>query len=198
VLEQARDLERYVLVGDSFGAVVSIAAAIRRPRGLVGLVLSGGFARNPITSPLLRGLAALAPFFPGPFYRQMTLRVHAAQLASSFDGEGEVPWSTAMTRRYFIEETPHAAYVNRVRAVGRADHAARLPRIAVPTLVLTPAEDRLIGREAAAILLRGIPDAREVVLPRTGHLFRFSHPGRYSAAIRDFLDSTITTHGDVP
>jgi len=47
VLDQINDLDCYVLLGDSFGAVISIAVATRQPRCLAGLVLSGGFARIP-------------------------------------------------------------------------------------------------------------------------------------------------------
>ncbi|MBN3776839.1 alpha/beta hydrolase [Burkholderia sp. Ac-20345] len=188
ITDQTKDLESYVLVGDSYGAVSSIAVATRRPKGLKGLVLSGGFARSPITSPLLKTLAALAPFFPGPFYRQTTLRVHAAQLASSFDRDGEISWSTGKTRALFVKETPHKAYVNRMRSIEKADYTAQLKNIDVPTLILTPADDKLIGKEAAGILLDGIKHAQEVVMPRTGHMFRFSHPGAYSLEIRKFME----------
>lgn len=187
IVDQVKDLECYVLLGDSYGAVASIAVATRQPKGLKGLVLSGGFAKNPITSPLLKTLAALAPFFPGPFYRQTTLRLHAAQLASSFDKEGEIPWSTARSRAFFIEQTPHKAYVNRVRSIETIDYTALLAKIDVPTLILTPEEDKLIGKEAAGILLNGIKGAQEVVMPRTGHMFRFSHPGAYSLEVSRFL-----------
>jgi pimeloyl-ACP methyl ester carboxylesterase len=197
VLAQARDLERYVLVADSFGAVISIAAAVRQPKGLMGLVLSGGFARNPITSRALKALAALASYFPGPFYRQLTLRMHAANLKSGFDREGEFPWPAEKTRHFFVQETTHRAYVNRVRAVGRADYTAQLLKIGVPTLILTPEDDRLIGKEASGIMLGGIRKSREVILPRTGHMFRFSHPVRYSEAIHTFLQSTVSTIGDL-
>ena len=188
VAEQVSDLESYILVGDSYGAVASIAFATRQPKGLKGLVLSGGFARSPITSPFLKTLAGLAPFFPGPFYRQTTLRIHAAQLASTFDKEGEIPWSTARSRAFFVKQTPHRAYVNRIRSIEKVDYANRLEKIDVPTLILTPAEDKLIGKEAAGILLAGIEGSREVVMPRTGHMFRFSHPGAYSLEIKEFLD----------
>ena len=196
VLAQARDLDRYVLVGDSFGAVVSIAAAVRQPKGRMGLVLSGGFARNPITSLVLKALAALAPFFPGPFYRQLTLRMHANNLKSRFDGEGEIPWSAEKRRHFFVQETPHRAYLNWVHAVSRANYAAWLSKISVPTLILTPEDDRLIGKDAAGILLGGIRRSHELVLPRTGHMFRFSHPGRYSEAVSTFLTSAIPTVGE--
>jgi len=193
VLAQIQDLDDYVLVGDSFGAVVSIALATRKPRGLSGLVLSGGFAKNPITSPVLKLLAALAPFSPGPLYRQLTLRMHAFNLKSRFDNEGEIPWSAGKTRDFFVRETTHSAYVNRIRSISRCDYTAQLSNIDVPTLILTPEEDRLIGKEAAAIMLRGIKGSREVVLPRTGHMFRFSHPGLYSSHVRNFLESCQKT-----
>ena len=67
VLSEVRDLDGYVLVGDSFGAVIALAIAVRRPARHKALVMSSGFARNPITSPFLKLLAGLAPYFPGPF-----------------------------------------------------------------------------------------------------------------------------------
>lgn len=191
VLREIEGLQRYVLVGDSFGAVIALAAAVRRPAGLKALVISGGFARNPVTSPMLKALAGLAPYFPGPFYRGLTLRVHAFNLRSKFDGEGEVPWSAERTREFFIRETPHRAYVNRIRAVQDADYTSALGCIDVPTLILTPEEDRLIGREAAQALLNGIPGSAETVLPRTGHMFRFSHPNAYSKAVAAFLGGAL-------
>lgn len=36
------------------------------------------------------------------------------------------------------------------------------------------------------------PDAREVTLPRTGHMFRFSHPVTYATAVEDFLAALPT------
>ncbi len=194
VLDQIADLDCYVLLGDSFGAVISIAVAVRQPHCLAGLVLSGGFAKNPITSLVLKTLSALAPLFPGIFYHQFTLRMRAATLKSQFDAEGEIPWSEAKTRELFLQETPHAAYVNRLRAVNKADYINQLPKINIPTLRLTPEEDRVVGKEAAGIMLRGIKGSREIVLPRTGHMFRFSHPGFYSSHIKTFLAELPQDH----
>jgi pimeloyl-ACP methyl ester carboxylesterase len=83
------------------------------------------------------------------------------------------------------------AYVNRIRAIEQADYTDQLEQIAVPTLILTPEEDRLIGKQAAETLLNGIAQASEVVLPKTGHMFRFSHPAAYSHQIRTFLDAML-------
>ncbi|GAA2977639.1 alpha/beta hydrolase [Streptomyces lactacystinicus] len=181
------DLDDYVLVGDSFGANIALALATRRPRGLRALVVSGGFAANPIDSKPMKALAQAMGKAPGPLYRQLTLRFHAHRLASPFDGEGQVPWSEARSRELFLANTPAASFGARVSAVFTADYVDVLDRIQVPTLILTPSHDVLIGENASKVMLAGIPDAREVVLPRTGHMFRFSHPVTYAAAVENFL-----------
>lgn len=184
--------EHYALVGDSFGAIIALALAVRRPQGLRALVMSGGFAANPVDDPLTRLQAATARFLPGPLYRQIVLRLHARALASPHDATGEVPWSLARSRQLFLDATPHASYVARVRAAFAADYRARLPRVNVPTLILTPGHDTLIGADAVKVLRAGIPQAREIVLNGAGHMFRFSHPRRYAAAILGFLAAEVS------
>lgn len=192
VEEQVSDLDDYILVGDSFGAVVSLGVAVRRPNGLKALVLSGGFAANPVTNPFTKFKLGMACFMPGFLYRQLVLRFHAQSLASPYDAEGEIPWSKRKSRELFLEYTPHRSYVARTKAAFAADFRDRLGRIEVPTLILTPDHDVLIGEEAADVMLDGIPNAKEVVLPRTGHMFRFSHPVTYSREIRSFLEKVAS------
>lgn len=193
VTEQVADLDDYILIGDSFGAVVALAVAVRQPHGLRGLVVSGGFAANPVTSRLGRLKIGAARFLPGPLYRQLTLRLHAAALASPFDAEGDFPLSRRDTANLFREHTPWRSYTARAKAAFSADYRSRLADIAVPTLILTPQHDTLIGEDAASILRRGIRDSVEHVIARTGHMFRFTHPVAYSRHIADFLRSRIPT-----
>jgi pimeloyl-ACP methyl ester carboxylesterase len=193
---QVADLDRYVLVGDSFGAVVALACATRQPRPLEGLVLSGGFAENPVTNPLLKARIRAARFLPGVLYREITLRLHAASLASPHDADGEIPWSKAKSRALFLENTPYVSYVSRARAALAASYRDRLACVQVPTLIITPSHDTLIGEDAAQLMLDGIPDATEVTLDNTGHMFRFSHPTLYACAIRDFLSSRLASVAD--
>lgn len=191
VAAQVADLDSCVLVGDSFGAVIALTLATRRPAGLVALVLSGGFAANPL--PRWKGIASRASRFAGgPLYRQGTLRFHAFQLASKFDAHAEVPLSQNDYRRLFIENTPRRSYTARVTSVIDFDVRDRLDRVNVPTLLVTPQDDKLVGEHAAKEMLAGIPDVREVVLPNTGHMFRFTHPSLYGHTIVDFIDDAIT------
>ncbi len=185
-------LDRYVLVGDSFGAVVALALAVRNPSGLEAMVLSGGFAADPL--PTWKALACrTAHLVPGPLYRHGTLRFHAWQLSSVFDksGEAEVPHTMGDYREFFVHNTPLAAYSARVTSVLGIDLRTELSEVTVPTLVLTPGDDRIIGDQAATDLVNGLPNATEQVLGRTGHMFRFTHPTRYGTAIADFVDREI-------
>ena len=193
VAGQVTDLDDYVLVGDSFGAIVALAVAVRQPQGLRGLVVSGGFAANPVTSRIGRVKIRAARFLPGPLYRQLTLRLHAASLASPFDAEGDYPLSQRATADLFRVHTPWRSYIARAKAAFSADYRSRLADIEVPTLILTPEHDTLIGDDAAGLLRRGIRDSVEHVIAGTGHMFRFTHPVTYSQHVADFLQARVPT-----
>lgn len=127
----------------------------------------------------------------GPLYRQIVLRAHAHRLASPHDNEGQVPWTAAKSRQLFLQNTPAASFGARVTAVLNADYRDRLGLINVPALILTPSHDALIGEDAARLLCEGIPAACEVVLERTGHMFRFTHPETYGRAVENFVSKTL-------
>jgi len=192
--EQVADLESYILIGDSFGANIAIALASRQPRGLEALILSGGFAADPVTNPLTKLKLTAASFLPGSLYQQVTLRFHAQSLASPYDLDGQVPVSQCGIRKLFIENTPRHSYLSRMKAAFSANYLDQLHRIQVPTLILTPGYERLIGKNAARQLVEGIPDAMEKILCNTGHMFRFTHPVTYANAIREFLEVRLRVH----
>lgn len=187
VLELAKRHSEFILVGDSFGAQVALAAAARRPKGLVGLVISGGFAAMPVDSFLTRMKINAARFLPGPFYRRLVLPMHAKALESRYDSKGDNGWSLNDSIRLFRDNTTWRGYVRRTQAALKADYRSDLEQIEVPTLILTPEDDSLIGPDAAAVLRNGIKGSQEVILERTGHMFRLSHPTRYAEAVRDFF-----------
>ena len=190
VAAQVAGVERYVLVGDSFGAVIALTLAARRPTGLAGLVLSGGFAANPL--PRWKGIAARASRFAnGPLYLRGTLAFHAWQLASRFDATAEIPHTQGDYRRLFAKNTPRRSYTARVTSVINFDIRDRLNQVDVPTLLITPDDDKLVGEQAAADMLAGIRNAREVRLPKTGHMFRFTHPDLYGRTVTDFVDDVV-------
>lgn len=69
----------------------------------------------------------------------------------------------------------------------RPDHRATLPRIAVPTLVLSGAQDRLCPPARHAQMAAAIPGARRVTVPGAGHLPTLERPRAVTEALADWL-----------
>ncbi len=89
-----------------------------------------------------------------------------------------------------MARTPARAVAGTLRGLAiRPDRTVDLPRIAVPTLVIAGAEDRLIPVEESERLARGIPKARLVTIPDAGHLAPLENHEPTDAAILEFLKS---------
>lgn len=65
--------------------------------------------------------------------------------------------------------------------------SARLGEIAVPALILLGALDLPYNHVVAERLARGIPGARQVVVPAAGHMLPMEDPAATSAALSHFL-----------
>lgn len=180
------DLPSYVLIGDSFGAAIALELAVRRSTGLQAVVASGGFAANPVRQRLLRGIIRKAAHVPDTVYGPLVVPLHAWLLRSCFDGQGDRKWSMRATRELFLTHTPPRSYWARAQAAVQFDLRSRLDRIAVPVLLLTPQDDKLIAASAKTAL-RHIPGVQEVVLSGTGHMVRYSHPRTYGREVARFL-----------
>ena len=83
-----------------------------------------------------------------------------------------------------------AAVAGTLRGMARRpDRTGDLVRIAVPTLVLAGADDRLIPLEESRRMAEAIPQAQLVVIPDAGHLAPLENPEASNAAILRFLDA---------
>jgi len=102
------------------------------------------------------------------------------------------PSSTAKTGTVLALPIPRPADINRVHTIEASDHIAQLPSTDVPPPILTPDNHRLMGQGSAAVLLRGIANAGEIVRPRTGNMLRFSLAEDYARRIRQFLRARFT------
>ncbi len=181
-----KNLDEYILVGDSFGAFVALALAQRQPRGLRALVMSGGFAKADVSA--LTRFRVLAGKALGQAGYPVSVYFHVQSLGSHFDPPG----TDRRLRDIFLRHTDARTFVRRGEMTLSADLRPGLARVQVPTLLLTPQDDRLIGPAAAQELLHGIPGAEEIVLAHSGHLLRFTHEREYARIVDDFLGRRLS------
>jgi 3-oxoadipate enol-lactonase len=98
------------------------------------------------------------------------------------------PATVARFRRRLVT-TDVEGYVGCCAAVGGVDTTARLPQIAVPTLVLAGELDLGTPVEMARALADGIPDARLQVLAAASHLGAIEQPQAFAQAVGAFVDA---------
>lgn len=174
-----------VLCGMSMGAYLALAVARAVPEKLRGLVLiSGSAAADSEEAAALRGkvssfarhkgVAALADAqaqaLPAPGNR------HRAEIRDQL---------LAMGREIGVETFAR----HQAALAGRPDQVAGLADIAIPTLVITGAEDSVTPPEQGRLIASQIPGARFVLIDGAGHLPLLEAPEAVAATLRPFLDN---------
>jgi pimeloyl-ACP methyl ester carboxylesterase len=178
------DLPTAVVVGHSFGGMVAQEMALLDPDRVTGLVLVGTVAAFGGGSPefVERYLAdRLAPLdagrSPADFAGATITSLVAAPLAAA-DHERAVSAMAAISPD---------AYRAALTCLTTWDRRDRIGEIAVPTLVVAGEVDPIAPPKAVGRLAEGIPGARSVVVPATGHLVNLESP----AAFHDALDAWL-------
>jgi len=201
-------LQRFVLLGHSHGGFVAQAYALAHPSRLRGLIL---FSTTPTTGPEWQNdvEANLQWFASEPWFPDAKLAL-AQETSAATDDE-----MTAIFRRemplYFADWTGNAARYEPRRAAVRfsvapsravTDPAApnqvgvapvfdvtrRLGEIKVPTLVISGRKDFVCSVKFGRMLHDAIPDARLVILPRSGHMGHIEEPLAFAGTIHEYMD----------
>ncbi len=163
--------KRAVIAGLSLGGYMSLAFNLAHPERVIALML----------------------FDTGPGYKRDEPREEWNRMARSRASALEKSGLDAGTAGAEVRVAHH-------RSMKGLAHAARgiltqrdarviesLPSIAVPTLVLVGAEDKMF-RQAADYMAAKIPGAEKVVLEGAGHAANIDRPREFNAAVRAFLD----------
>src|SRR5688572_26995403 len=90
-------------------------------------------------------------------------------------------------RRLIKQQSPVAIRTAISRMMHRPDSTPLLPKISVPTLVITGEEDELIPVDESRAMAKAIPGATLVIVPRAGHLANLEQPEAFNNALHDFL-----------
>jgi pimeloyl-ACP methyl ester carboxylesterase len=210
-LLDALDVDRAVLVGNSDGGKLSLDAALLAPERVSALVLVGsGLSGHVWPAEFLR-LNAERVYTGVPAER---LRRYYAGEADRIDPEDLERYVGALVelltagpgrRRDDLDPQVWELALRMYRRTterawspaGRGGTARdlepgarhRLDEIAVPTLVVSGAEDVPAILEVSDLLEQGIKDAVRVDLPATGHIPPLERPAEFNRILLDFLQA---------
>jgi proline iminopeptidase len=197
-LAQALGLERYALLGHSFGAFIALAHAIQCGDAS-HYIISGGTASFTKTAREIQ--ANLESFEPAALREQVAQSWALEPQARTADDVDhlwrmQAPFHFARTdteayRRY-MAASDQAVYAPEVLAYFAAmeypvEFEDQLRAITRPVLVITGDTDRTCTPRAARELHAGIRSSELVILPQAGHMTFVEQPGMYFAAVRDFF-----------
>ncbi len=196
-LMDALDVDQAVLVGNSAGGTVAVNAALTDPERLEALVLVDaaiyvGGGAPPWIRPLLRTpqVNRLGPLVA----RQLAVRGDAFLESAWHDPSKITPEMRAGYRKPLRAENWDRALWELTKVSQQSDLSARVDEItalAMPSLVITGDDDRIVPTEQSVRLGRKIPQAELVVIPGCGHLPHEECPEPFLDAVEAFLAAAV-------
>jgi len=171
------------VIANGFGGFVALALAARHGDRIGRLVLCDTAANFPESGrvPFRNMAAAVEKAGMSAIVDTAVKRIFSpGYLEKHPDAVGE--------RRDVLLRTDPASFAAACRALASVDLRPLLRGIANPTLVVVGTLDSATPPELARELAAGIRDATLREIPDCGHCPPLQEPGKFLAAIRDFLD----------
>ncbi len=168
-------LSRAVWVGHSLGGAIVQQVALNHPRETLGLGLISTGPRLTVNPELLNLLGAPA-----------TQPAGVAQVVKWSYTKAVSPRLAAQLKEQLLENRP-AVLAGDFLAADGFNNNDLLAQIAVPTLVVCGAEDRMTPPRLSEQLAEAIPGAELVIIPEAGHMVMQEQPAATAAALAAFL-----------
>lgn len=183
-------IDRAILVGNSAGGTLALRTALAHPERVAGLILTspaiyagGGapdFIQPLLNTPQLRRIGPLASRLligQGSSLENLAYHDPAAITAEQMDkarlGVQVEDWDRALWEFTAASQS--------------SDLVDRLNEIAVPVLVVTGDDDRIVPTEQSIRLAGDLPDAKLVVIPNCGHVAQEECEVEFMAAVNVWL-----------
>jgi pimeloyl-ACP methyl ester carboxylesterase len=195
LLAEALDLERFALLGHSFGAIVATKHAIERGTATAYVISGGGDSSEKLMADVAASLAAMGEAgkpIAESWEQEKTVETEEelaellrVQMPFHFAGALPPGWGDRMigspeVLRHFAS----AGY-------GDFDYTQDLGRVSRPALVIVGEQDRTTPPRAALALHEGIPGSELVVVPGAGHMSFIESPEAYLGPVRAFLQAAV-------
>lgn len=191
-----RDGDRLVIIGHSFGSVISAAAVA------AGLTPDALVLINPIAAPALQGPRALLSRIAVGYYRAGAVLPESiggplltspiivralSEIMTRTEDRRLRAWIHDQHRRYFSSFADREVVVEAFKASVSHHIGEYADRISVPTLLIAGDHDDIVPVRAAQELAGRITGAHLLVLADVGHLIHYELPEPAAAAITEFL-----------
>lgn len=171
-------LSKFVLIGHSFGTMISMKYCSEHPENVLGLVLIGGGAKirslHKLGYPVARLIATLS-------YRRSAEYVTGLAVGRK----------AKEVRKWILEQvmthTPLHSAMNTYRTLTTIDLKEIAKRIEKPTLIIAGKEDALLPVSKSEELKRLIKNSKLVVVEDAGHCVILEKPEEVSKSIEEFV-----------
>jgi pimeloyl-ACP methyl ester carboxylesterase len=191
LLAESLGLERFALLGHSFGAIISTWHAINRGTADAYVISGGGDSSEKLTADVAASLEAMGEAgvpIAQSWENEKTVRTEEelhelARVQMPFHFAGEPPpgyGDDTIGSPDVLRHFANAGY-------GDFDYTPDLGRVSKPTLVVVGEEDRTTTTRAASVLHEGIEGSELVVIAGVGHMSFVEAQDAYLDAVRNFL-----------
>jgi proline iminopeptidase len=191
LLAESLGLERFALLGHSFGAIISTWHAINRGTADAYVISGGGDSSEKLTADVAASLEAMGEAgvpIAQSWENEKTVRTEEelhelARVQMPFHFAGEPPagyGDDTIGSPDVLRHFANAGY-------GDFDYTPDLGRVSKPTLVVVGEEDRTTTTRAASVLHEGIEGSELLVIAGVGHMSFVEAQDAYLDAVRNFL-----------
>lgn len=170
---QALGLARVVLAGHSMGGAIVQEFALHYPGRLAGAVLIGTGARLRVAPAILDGIRS-------------DFSATARTIADWVHAPDVPPQLKRVYLQSLLANDPAVLYDD-FHACDLFDRRPDVARIATPALVICGANDVMTPPKFSESLVDSLPNARLMLVPRTGHMVALEAPEEVTAAVGGFL-----------
>lgn len=195
LLAGALGLERFAVLGHSFGAIIATHHAIESGAADAYVISGGGDTSENLMADVTAKLESLGPdgaAIADSWEREKTVETDEevrellhAQMPFHFHGP-EPPG-------YYEDFTPSPEVLRHFANTGYGDfdYPPKLARVRKPTLLVVGEYDQTTTPRAARVLHEGIPGSRLAVIHDAGHMSFVEQPREYLRAVSSFLRGAV-------
>jgi len=203
LLAEAMGLQKYAVLGHSYGAFVVFQNAVDYPGHAAQTIVSSGLPSAKYLEAVWKNLEKFEPVALREQVTKSWEREKVVQTRAEVDAllHDQLPFQfgNPLDPRIAEFEKRTAGGVNSpevLRFFANADYGGievedKLANVTHPVLVLTGRDDRTCSIEGAQAVAQGLPHAELVIFENSGHMTYVEENEKYLKVVRDFLNRHI-------